>query len=192
MPAAGMQLPNEVLPFRWGLIPAFIKSAAAAKEISNKTLNAKCETIFDLPSYKSSIIGNRCIIFVSGFFEWQHTGKQKIPHYISLPGHIMALGGVASSWVDPQTGEIIDTCSIITTPANSLMAMIHNKGQRMPLILPPALWDNWLEHSSGPPAISKLMQPYPFSDLHAEQVITIAPPGSQTGNANYPHQQTLF
>ena len=90
----------------------------------------------------------RCLIPTNGFYEWQTIGKQKNPHFIKMEtSEIFAFGGIWEEWVDTQTGEIIQTFSIITTEANSLMAEIHNTKKRQPLILPKESESMWLNEN---------------------------------------------
>ena len=66
----------------WGLIPSFIESWEEAKVLKTKTINARSESVFEKASFKNSILSNRAIVILSGFFEYQHIGKDKIPYYI--------------------------------------------------------------------------------------------------------------
>jgi len=125
----------EIQEMQWGLIPNWYKGTDP-KEIRTKTLNARIETLQEKASFKSLINRNRCIIPSTGFFEFQHQGKEKIPYFIH-PVHssVFSMAGLFDEWLDQQTGEIIRSFSIITMAANAFMAKIHNSKQRMPLIL---------------------------------------------------------
>ena len=74
--------PKLVCPMQWGLVPNWVQGTKNADEIRGKTLNAKSETIFELPSFKTSVATNRCLILINGFFEWEHKGKETIPYFI--------------------------------------------------------------------------------------------------------------
>ena len=122
---------------RWGLIPSWAKDAA----IGNKLTNARGETVAEKPSFRSAFKARRCIIPASGFFEWKTENGIKQPFYISFKsGEPMAFAGIWEAW-HPKDGDIVETCCIITTTPNSLMAQIHD---RMPVILPPEQWNIWL------------------------------------------------
>ena len=71
--------PNKLQEMEWGLIPFWVKNAEQAADIANKTLNAKAETIFQLPSFRAAIVKRRCIIPLSGFYEWRHYKKKTYP-----------------------------------------------------------------------------------------------------------------
>lgn len=153
----------------WGLIP-FWANSDQAKTIASKTLNAKSETIFEVASFKDSIITKRCIILVDGFYEWQHIGKDKNEFFITLRDEQpFAMGGVWSSWKN-TFGETKQTFSIITTPANLLMEEIHNTKKRMPLILPKESEQKWLSQNLSKQDIIHLMQPLEYTLMKANQI----------------------
>ncbi|NCB07954.1 MAG: SOS response-associated peptidase [Bacteroidia bacterium] len=131
----GMELMN------WGLIPTWSKD----DQIRKYTLNARAETIFEKPSFKNVISSKRCIIPATGYFEWQHNGKNKQPYFISLKNQdAFTFAGVWDLWVNPQSGETLYSYSIITTEANPLLAEIHNTKKRMPVVLPQEIEFDWL------------------------------------------------
>lgn len=134
---------NKMTLFQWGLIPNWSKE----KSIQQYTLNAKIETLDEKPSFKNSI-QQRCLIVADGFMEWQwldKKGKTKQQFHISLPNNdAFAFAGIWSEWVNPSTGEIINTYSMVTTEANPLMSEIHNTKKRMPVILTPQNEQDWL------------------------------------------------
>lgn len=75
--------PEIIQLIPWGLIPSWANESQA-KELPLKTLNAKSETIFEKASFEPSILKQRCLVLVDGFFEWQHNGKEKIEYEIRL------------------------------------------------------------------------------------------------------------
>ncbi len=124
---------------RWGLIPHWSRD----KEIAQHTFNARIETLTQKPSFRDSIKSKRCIIPASGFYEWQKLGDKKQPYYIyRADGRPIAFAGLWDSWIDSESGESIESCSIVTMPATSLVAEIH---ERMPAILEPEHFDVWLD-----------------------------------------------
>ncbi len=140
--------------FTWGFIPEWVKNKHQAFDIRNKTLNARGETIFDRASFRSSAKDKRCLIFVNGFYEYYHFRGKKYPHFIRHADDQQALvfGGLWSEWVDHNTGEIFKSATIVTTESNKLLRRIHNnpkvKESRMPLILEPTDFDQWLTATS--------------------------------------------
>src|SRR5665213_3139481 len=126
---------------RWGLVPAWAKTIKDADKYT--LINAKAEEIAEKRSYKAAFQKRRCIVPVTGFFEWKRSGPKKVPFAIqSKDENIMSLAGVWEHWVSKETGEIVDSFSLITTSANSFMAKIHD---RMPVILDPKDEERWLD-----------------------------------------------
>lgn len=152
----------------WGLIPSWMKDEKQAGEMMTMTLNAKSETVFALPSFKNSIRQKRCLVLVDGFYEWRTIGKQKYPYYIhTKDNEPFAFGGIYNDWVNKETGEIINSFSIITTPANPLMAKIYNVKLRMPLILPKEMEKDWINPDLKPEEIRELMKPFDGNQMEA-------------------------
>lgn len=168
--------PGDIQGCQWGLMPFWCKEATTAIKLSNQTLNARGETIFDKPAFRSSAKSKRCLITcVDGFYEHHHVGKKKIPHFIKLRnGEPMSLAGLWDIWEDKSNGLTRFTYSVVTTVANSLMERIHNnpeaEGPRMPVILPRELEREWLRPINDPTdkkRIEELIQPYPAGDMEA-------------------------
>lgn len=163
--------PNELQEMEWGLVPFWVKSAEKAADIGNKTLNAKAETIFELPSFRDTILKRRCIIPVAGFYEWRHYKRKTYPYFIHPEGTVVFhLAGIWEEWTDKDSGEIRRTCSIITTEANLLMAQIHNTKKRMPLILDLGKAKKWIEPNLGKEEIKKLMNPISTKKMNAHTI----------------------
>lgn len=159
-PVITMQKPDEFQLFRWGLIPKWTPGPELAKQFRVNNLNCKSETIFEKRSFSGPIKTQRCIIPVTGFFEWRDVGKKKYPYYIYLKNEeLFCLGGIYDSWVDKDSGEIMNTFSIVTTEANGLMAKIHNLKLRMPFILPCSRAREWLNPQLTENEIKALIQP---------------------------------
>ena len=162
---------DGVYLYDWGLIPSWVKNKEAADEIRSKTLNAIGETVFDKPSFRKSIESRRCLFPVSGFYEWRDVQGVKYPYYVQLKDtDYFSLGSLYDQWIDYETGEILSTFSIITTPANPLMAKIHNLKKRMPLILSPNDEMKWLDRSLKTEQIKDLIKPFPESDMIAHTI----------------------
>jgi putative SOS response-associated peptidase YedK len=147
--------------YKWGLIPSWAPDNNFAKEIRNKTLNAKAETIFELPSFRNNIINHRCILPVTGFFENSEVNKIKYPYFIQPAiDNTFYLGAIYDTWRN-QSNETINTFSIITTEANPLMEMIHNTKKRMPLIIDSKDVQSWLDPEMRIKVhISQLLKPF--------------------------------
>ena len=157
--------------FQWGLIPFWVKSLADAKKLSKQTLNAKSETIFDLPSFKTSVSSKRCVIPITGFYESREIDGNKYPYFVyPKNSDYFLLGGIYSIWKDKETNEVLKTFSVITTPPNELMRTIHNVKQRMPLILKENDIDTWIDPTLPRQRIIDLMQPHADEEMAAYTV----------------------
>ena len=137
-------IPNNsefIEQMNWGLIPSWADSPSKIQDIRSKTLNARIETISEKPSFKNA---KKCIVPSTGFFEWQEVGNTKIPYFIFVPEMpIFSMAGLFDSHVNTQ-GKLVNTFSILTTEANSLMAEIHNTKKRMPVLLDQKQEQLWL------------------------------------------------
>ncbi len=140
---------------RWGLIPSFAKDP----KIAWRTINARSEKIDSSPLFRRAFEKRRCLIAVDGFFEWKAQGKKKQPYAIALPSRKpFALAGLWEGWQEPETGEWIRTCTIITADANDQLRSIH---ERMPVILNEEDYAAWLgEEPAEPAQLKSLLKPY--------------------------------
>lgn len=185
LPAICAGSPGTAQLLRWGLIPSWIRNPDDAKEIRYKTFNARAESVNSKPSYSKSFRSRRCIIPVKGFFEWQHAGNEKIPWYIWHAGEeIFSIAGVYDRWVETNTGEALDTFSIITTDANDLLAVIHNSKKRMPVILDREGEKRWISTDTLPEEALTLLRPCPSEILKAHTISDLV--NNQKANRNSP------
>lgn len=178
-------LVKKAFPMEWGLIPHWVKDSGQARGIQTKTVNARCETIFEKPSFKKAVIRQRGILPVDGFFEYRHFGKKKIPYYIKFSDHrLFALAVIYNFWeYEKENKKIVHkTFSVITTDANPLLARIHNSKQRMPVILWPQDEERWLDPELPRDQIMPLFKPYPDNELTAYPVARLL----HTGFSNVP------
>lgn len=156
---------------QWGLVPAWSRDREEAERIRKGTYNARSESLHEKPSFKGALNRGRCLIIAGGFFEWQLKNHIKIPWYISLKnGDPFVFAGLCDSWKDPLSGELVNSCSVITTKANPLMEKIHNTKKRMPVILKKEMEREWI---IGEPSLlnrEKLLQAYNDADLKAHTV----------------------
>lgn len=161
----------EITGMEWGFLPSYFHTREKANQFRFgykrpdgswqppfTTLNAKGEELLQPNKmYRESALQRRCLVLSSGFFEWRHvhpisqrTGKplktaEKYPYYIRLKGcDYFFMAGIWQPWNDRQTGEYVETFSVVTTAANNLMQQVHNSMKRMPVILPEELAFEWL------------------------------------------------
>ncbi|MBN1861581.1 MAG: SOS response-associated peptidase [Candidatus Thermoplasmatota archaeon] len=139
---------QQIQLFAWGLIPFWVKEKKTAEEIRLKTMNARAESIFDKPSFRHAAGQQHCLVLADGFFEWQEYQGRNYPYYIRLKSHEpFAMAGLWDVWKNLQISKVFQTYTVITTRANPLMAQIHNKKKRMPVILPKERERDWISKS---------------------------------------------
>lgn len=162
---------EEIQVFKWGLIPFWTKDEQDAEKVRKMTFNARSESLFDKPSFREPIKRRRCIVPSTGFFDWRHEDKKKIPFFISVKNEdIFSMAGIYDVWNDKVTGEILHTFSIITTQANPLMSYIHNTNMRMPAILSKANEEKWLNPNLDETEIKSLLMPFDESKMFAYEI----------------------
>ncbi|GJM38950.1 MAG: DUF159 family protein [Acidimicrobiales bacterium] len=160
--------------FHWGLVPFWAKDP----KIGSRMINARAETIAEKNSFKRPFARKRCIIPADGFYEWMKVDgqKRKQPMYMSrVDGEPFAFAGLWEVWKDrnhtDEDGNPLElsSCTIITGEPNDRVAEVHD---RMPVMLPPDVWDQWLDRDNDDvvslqtllvPAPSQLIRLHPVS-----------------------------
>jgi putative SOS response-associated peptidase YedK len=144
---------------QWGLIPSWSKEAKGI-------INARAETLEEKPSFSESFQRRRCLIPADGFYEWKKSGKWKQPYYFQLKdAGPFAFAGIWDEW---YRGDLsINSCAIITTTANDLLAPIHD---RMPVILHAKSYEAWLSGDTTLLRLKELLLPYPASEMTSHPV----------------------
>jgi len=158
---------RRLVRFRWGLIPFWAKD----KGIGSRHINARAESVATKPSFRDSFLTRRCLIPADGFFEWQKRTRGKLPHYIyRADAAPLALAGLWASWRDPATEERVVSCTIVTTEPNERLADIHD---RMPVVLPADIWDQWLDREFAETDVLQAMLKPSAEALEAHPVSTL-------------------
>lgn len=162
--------PGTISLLTWGLIPFWVKDSKQAGDIRMKTFNARSETLADKPSFRNSLHRKRCLVLANGFYEWHTAEKSRIPYYIGLRDQpIIALAGLYDQWINPESGEMLYTFTIITTRANPMMEEIHNLKKRMPVILSVDSEQLWLDLKTDPGQYH-FFEPFPEELMFAEKL----------------------
>ncbi len=155
--------------FVWGLIPSWAKDPS----IGQRLINARAETLGEKPSFRGGFKYKRCLILADGFYEWQAQvgAKTKLPHFIHLKDRQpFAFAGLWDEWHAPDGGSL-RSATIITTEPNELMMKLHN---RMPVILDPADYAEWLDPAPRTPDnLAALLKPFPADRMAAYPVSTM-------------------
>lgn len=157
---------RTLVTLRWGLVPSWAHDAHTA----GQRINARAETAADKPAFRDAFARRRCLIPANGFYEWRTgPGGTKVPHYIArTDGGLLAFAGIWSSWRGPDRDVPLYTCAILTTAANARVADLHD---RMPVVLPPHAWDEWLDPDHpAPHALRRLLVPAPDEALRVHAV----------------------
>lgn len=149
----------------WGLVASWSKDLSGTKPI-----NARAETIFDKPTFRSAIRKRRCILPADGFYEWQPGALRKQPYRIAMAdGSPLALAGIWEYWAKEGQDPVV-SCAVIVTAANDFMRPIH---ERMPVIVRREDFARWLDPSlSDQAAIAQMMTPADAGTLTAHPVGT--------------------
>lgn len=136
---------RELIQMRWGLVPRWAKDPS----IGARMINARGETVADKPAFRTAFRRHRCLLPADGFYEWRARGDgPRQPLHIGMKdGSVFGLAGLYERWLSPA-GDPLDTCAIVTTEANALLRPLH---ERMPVIVPRAAYEQWLDPASEDP-----------------------------------------
>lgn len=157
---------REALLMRWGLIPHW----AEDKSIGSRLINARAETAADKPAFRHSFENRRCLIAADGFIEWKRQGKQKQPFWMQLAdGGPFGFAGLWTRWRDEEADAWLQSCTILTTSPNELVAPVHN---RMPVIVAPKDHATWLSSETSLDALDGLLGPFPAEQMKSTAVST--------------------
>jgi putative SOS response-associated peptidase YedK len=152
---------REAVMARWGLLPHWAKD----ERISYKLINARAETLLEKPAFRSLVGKYRCLVVADGFYEWTvgPGGKKQPIHFRLEDGSAFGFAGLWTFKTDEE-GELVESCTIITTSPNELVAPVHD---RMPVILPVELEQEWLDPEISKEHALSLLQPYPAEAMIA-------------------------
>lgn len=156
----------EVSMLRWGLIPFW----ASDPTIGSRLSNARAESAAEKPAFRAAFRARRCLIPADGFYEWQVVAgaSKKQPWFVQrADGGVFGLAGLWESWVSKSDPDVIESCTILTTEPNALMAPIHS---RMPVIIPPAAHAAWLAADTPLAAAQELLAAWEPAEWVAHRV----------------------
>ena len=171
---------RRIDPLRWGLVPFWAKDL----KIGSRMINARSETVAEKPAFRRAYERRRCLIPADGFYEWAKVEGQKAkqPYFIHRPdGEPLVFAGIWERWkprledgktVD-ESADTIETCTILTCGPNDVMAEIHD---RMPVLLAPSVWDDWLSPDTDLDYIASLLVPAP------DDLLTMFPVSTAVNN----------
>ncbi len=170
-PVAAVRLAGdrrECVALRWGLVPFW------AKDPKSSFINARADTVFEKPAFRTAVSKRRCLLLADGYYEWKTHGKTKQPFFFHRrDDRPFAFAGMWDRWKGPDGP--VESCAIITTDANELGRAIHD---RMPVMLTPKAWSLWLDPEiEDPAALKELLRPYPseLMDVYPVRPIVNSP-----------------
>ncbi|HHS93779.1 MAG TPA: SOS response-associated peptidase [Rhodobacterales bacterium] len=154
--------PNRRLrPMRWGFVPRWYKGPSDGPLL----INARSETIADKPAFAEAARQRRCLVPVTGFYEWHRTKEARLPWFVQRADRTpLVLAGIWQEWGEEQAPSF----AIVTTEANAAMAPIHH---RIPVVIDPKDWGLWLGEEGKGAAL--LMHP-PAQDVLTFQRVSTA------------------
>lgn len=143
---------------RWGLVPSWAKDPS----IGARLFNARSETAAVKPSFRSAFRQRRCLIAADGFYEWTPRNRGHQPfHFTASEEPLLAFAGLFESW-HGEGGEVIDSCTVLTTEANADVSDVHN---RMPVLLDTVARELWIRPASPPEDLERILVPAPRGSL---------------------------
>lgn len=149
---------------RWGLIPSWAKDPS----IGSKMINARSETAHEKPSFRAAFRRRPCLVLADGYYEWRALPAPKQPFHIRLKSQLpMTFAGLWERW--EREGNLIESCTLLTTEANALTAEIHD---RMPVIVRPEDRSRWLDPQLAIEERRDLLLPFDPDSMEAVAVST--------------------
>ena len=170
-PVISTAQPDVIDMYRWGFVPEHLRTEVEAKAYLKQypSFNAVSEDLRTKRTFQEAWRkGQRCLIPVTAFFEWQHVpvpGRKtpdKVPFRIHTNDDVFSLGGL---WTDTALGYRAYT--VLTTHAGPLMARIHNTKQRQPVIIPKDMEALWLNAELPLDEVERMCAPVPDDNLNA-------------------------
>ena len=180
--------PDRLDLFRWGMVPSWAKDLS----VGNRMFNARAETLAERPAFRTALARRRCLIPADGFYEWKmpDKGRKKIPYHFTLrSGDVFAFAGLWDTWTAPD-GSTVQSCALITTAPNELVAPVHN---RMPAMLRPEHARRWIEREElTPQELAAALASYPAEEMEARPIERAGDLTQDAGCAKQQPEPTLF
>jgi len=147
---------------RWGLIPSWARD----RSIGARMINARAETVAEKPAFRVAFRHRRCLVPMSGFYEWKKEAGRKVPYFIHLLNtDAFAAAGLYEFWAGKDGEGPIESYTIITTEANEMIRPLY---ERMPVILPPDDYEAWLDPDNNEvEGLKARLKPYPAEEMRA-------------------------
>ncbi|MDL5157165.1 SOS response-associated peptidase [Actinomycetospora termitidis] len=143
-------LERSVRAMKWGLVPSWAKDPS----VGNRMINARGESLLEKPAFRKAAASRRCLLPADGWFEWLRDGKQKTPYFMTFAadstfaGRSLALAGLWETWRPERGADPLVSTTVVTIDSAGPLTEIHH---RMPLVLPPDRWADWLDPENDDP-----------------------------------------
>lgn len=161
---AGDDGTREAALAKWGLVPAWTRGKPKLRPI-----NARAETVATSGMFRQPFARRRCLVPADGFYEWKPLEGKKVkqPYFVHFPDdRVFAFAGIWDRWHN-EAGDDEQTVATITTTPNATMKPFHD---RMPVILPEADYERWLDPETSTEEAIALLKPWPDGELEAYEV----------------------
>ena len=120
--------------------------------------NARSETVAEKPAFREALRQRRCLVPMSGFYEWQKDGRLRLPWHFRRPGGgLLAAAAIWERWRG-EDGAELRSLALLTTAANALMAPVHH---RMPVLLDEPGRALWMDPGASTGQLEPLYAPAP-------------------------------
>jgi len=137
--------------------------------------NARSETLAQKRAYAKPFRSQRCVVGVTGYYEWQTRQREKLPFYVrAAQNQGLLLAGLWDSWTNPATGQCVESCTIVTSAAHDNLRALHH---RQPVLLTRAEARVWLAPDADPATLMPLFAP------HLPVPLALDPVSSYVNNA---------
>lgn len=155
----------------WEFIPFWINDQGELEKAREKvpTLNARGETLLTSRMFRQAALNRRCLLLSSGFYEWRWYRGVAYPYFVRVKDKdLFYLAGIWQSWTDKESAEKMTTFALVTTKANALLAKVHNKRKRMPVILTEDLQAEWMQKDLDEKRVKAIATfQYPAGEMEA-------------------------
>ena len=155
---------------RWGLVPRWwSKSLKESTKLAS--FNARAETVRTKPFFRDAFKTGRCLMPVSGYYEWHWNNpadKKEKPqpwYFIRKDGQVMTVAALCETWNDRAENQTIRSCAMVITEPNKFVAEVHD---RMPVVLDESQFEQWM--NGTPDEAAELMKPAPEDVLRKWRV----------------------
>lgn len=146
---------RELVDVSWGLIPPWAKD----RKIASRLINARSETAHEKPAFRDAFVHRRCVLPADGFYEWKKVGRAKQPYFVHrVDGLPMFFAGLWEQWTDKEAGQLVESCTILTSDANAKLTELHH---RMPVVFDDQAAEVWLGDGREVGELKPLLRPAP-------------------------------